>query len=168
MSGLIDTNILIYAVNRDSPHHALARSFLEKILEGGDTLYLCWAVLYEFLRVTTHPKVFRAPLSWEEACRFLESFLQSKNVRILAEGDEHLEALKALLREIRNPRGNLMHDAHIAAVLQENGLGTVYTHDTDFRLFPLLEVVDQRVIGTPSFSSFFRTFHPPQWLKNGA
>jgi predicted nucleic acid-binding protein len=38
--------------------------------------------------------------------------------------------------------GNLVHDAHIAAVLAEHGVRRIYTRDQDFRRFPGLEVVD--------------------------
>lgn len=147
MSGLIDTNILIYAANRDSPHYAAARSFLGEALEGAQDVYLSWAVLYEFLRVTTHPKVFPKPLTWQEARDFLSSLLKSPGVKILYEGEGHFEVLQDVLKTLRNPHGNLMHDAHIAAILKESGLQKIYTRDTDFRLFSFLEVVDPIGLG---------------------
>jgi len=142
MSGLIDTNLLVYAVNRDSPQNQSARSFLSETLEGTKEVYLCWAVFYEFLRVTTHPKVFPKPLTWQEALGFVAGILKSPNVKILYEGEGHCEVLQDVLRLLRIPQGNLMHDAHIAALLKENGLSKIYTCDTDLRLFPFLEVVD--------------------------
>ena len=39
-------------------------------------------------------------------------------------------------------RGNLVPHAHLAAVLRQNGIGTPYTDDRDFREFAFLEVRD--------------------------
>jgi len=142
MSGLLDTNLLIYAVNQDSAQHRRARSFLENRLSASDPLYLSWSNLYEFLRVTTHPKVFARPLSWNQAFQMLEVFLDSPQVEILREGEEHGRILQEILKGLRNPRGNFMHDCHLAALMREHGVKTVYTHDMDFRLFGFLEVVD--------------------------
>jgi len=142
MSGLIDTNLLVYAVNQDSPHRPKVQAFLEEQLNQSEFIYVCWANLYEFLRVTTHPRVFTHPLSWSQAFGFLEAFVQSAQVEILREGDEHPQILKDILSHIRNPQGNLMHDCHVAALMKEHAVKTIYTHDTDFRLFEFLKVVD--------------------------
>jgi len=39
-------------------------------------------------------------------------------------------------------RGNHVPDAHLATILRQNGVRTIYTADADFRKFPFLEVVD--------------------------
>ena len=39
-------------------------------------------------------------------------------------------------------RGDLVPDAHLAALARAHGVGTIYTHDRDFRRFPFLRVVD--------------------------
>ena len=39
-------------------------------------------------------------------------------------------------------RGNLVFDAHTAALMNEHGIQTIYTHDADFKRFPGLEVID--------------------------
>ncbi|MEZ5727160.1 MAG: type II toxin-antitoxin system VapC family toxin [Burkholderiaceae bacterium] len=39
-------------------------------------------------------------------------------------------------------RGNLVPDAHLAAVLVQHGVTRIYTHDQDFRKFDALEVID--------------------------
>ncbi len=142
MSGLIDTNLLVYAVNRDSIHHSKARDFLENQLKGSAFIYLCWANIYEFLRVSTHPKVFSRPLNWNQAYQFLELLLQSPRVEILHEGEEHPNILKRILSQVRRPQGNFMHDCHLAALLKEHGVHRIYTHDTDFRLFEFLKITD--------------------------
>ena len=47
-----------------------------------------------------------------------------------------------LLREIPHLSGNLMHDAHTAALMREHGIRRIVTRDTDFHRFPFLEAVD--------------------------
>lgn len=89
MNGLIDTNILIYAVNRDDPRSPIARSFIESRLKGDNNTYLCWSVIYEFLRVTTHSRFSLKPLKWEEAWGFIEAILNVRSVEIIREGPEH-------------------------------------------------------------------------------
>jgi predicted nucleic acid-binding protein len=39
-------------------------------------------------------------------------------------------------------RGNLVPDAHLAAVLFQHGVRTLYSHDRDFRRFEGLDVRD--------------------------
>ena len=39
-------------------------------------------------------------------------------------------------------RGNLVPDAHLAALLIQNGVTTVWTHDRDFQKFPGIRVRD--------------------------
>lgn len=39
-------------------------------------------------------------------------------------------------------RGNLVPDAHLAALLRQRGVPRLYTIDRDFRKFDFLEVID--------------------------
>jgi toxin-antitoxin system PIN domain toxin len=143
MTGMLDTNILVYAVNKDSDCHKKASDFIKTLLESSDPVYLCWPVIYEFLRVTTHPKVFSNPLSWQNAWEYISLiFLSQPNVVVLRESDSHQTILDDLLKSVRKIGGNLFHDCHIAAILRENGVKNIFTHDYDFRLFPFLEVLD--------------------------
>ena len=64
---LPDANLLIYAVNRDAPHHRQARLWLERTLSGHESVGLAWIVVLAFLRITTHPRVFDRPLAAEQA-----------------------------------------------------------------------------------------------------
>jgi len=53
----------------------------------------------------------------------------------------HLGAMRQALVSGR-ATGNLVHDAHIAAVLLEHGVHEVWTADRDFARFPGLKVHD--------------------------
>jgi len=52
---LIDANLLIYAVNRDLPQHAAARSWLEDTFSQSEPVGLPWVVILAFLRLCTVP-----------------------------------------------------------------------------------------------------------------
>jgi len=139
---VVDTNIFVYALNRGCQEHEVARTFVNQCREAVGPWYTTWGILYEFLRVCTHPRVFRQPLSAGKAWEFVRSLLESPGVRVLAQGLDHAQVLEATIREIHGLRGNLLHDAHTAVLMREYGIRRIYTRDTDFHRFPFLEVID--------------------------
>lgn len=92
--------------------------------------------------MTTHPRVLRRPFSPSESWSFLESVLASPSLTLLTESDRHAPVLAELIETIPELTGNLVHDAHTAALMAEPGVRTIYTRDTDFHRFPGLEVRD--------------------------
>ena len=141
MSFAIDVNVLLYASNRQSDRHAPARAFLEEVAQAGEVFYLAWPTVIGYLRIATHPSVFAAPLTPREAMANVESLLALSHARTLGEGEEFWTSYKAATRGLAL-RGNLVPDAHLAAILLENGVRTLYTNDADFVRFPFLEVRD--------------------------
>ena len=139
---LVDTNILLYAVDPDSPEHALALAQLEGYRRETELWFLTWGVIYEFLRVSTHRAVFERPLSIERAWSWIEAVRASASCRVLAETERHPEIVRELAA--RHPRlaGNPVHDLHTAALMLEHGVTEVRTADTDFHQFPFLRVVN--------------------------
>jgi toxin-antitoxin system PIN domain toxin len=141
-SGLIDTNILLYGANTDADEHAAARTFLTGIGRVADPWYLTDGIVYEFLRVATHPKVFPTPLTWREGLRFLQPFLETDNVHVVHATDRHWSTLAEVLAGLTHPSGNLFFDVRTAVLMREHGLRRIYTTDTDFLQFDGLEVVN--------------------------
>ena len=141
----VDTNVLIYAVNADEPAHERCLDILSGTRPVRDVaveqLGVPWSVVYEFLRVVTHPRVLPTVMSMDQAWGFIADLQQREHVTMLAAGPGHARAAGRVLRA-PGVRGNLVHDAHIAAVLAEHGVRRIYTRDQDFRRFPGLEVVD--------------------------
>ena len=139
---VIDTNILVYAADRSCPEHAKCREFLEKCRARSDKWYLTWGIIYEFLRVATHPRVFSQPLGAGDAWKFVEAALASPSLGILVESSRHEETLGHILSEVPALKGNLIHDSHTAALMRENGIKTIVTRDADFYRFPFIQVLD--------------------------
>ena len=139
---VVDTNVLVYAADRDAPAHARCRERLLAWRGQVEPWYLTWGVVYEFLRVITHPRVFRRPWTSSEAWSFVEAVLAAPSVALLAESERHASVLARLVAAVPDLSGNLVHDAHTAALMLEHGVRTIYTRDTDFHRFPGLEVRD--------------------------
>ena len=139
---VVDTNVLAYAADRDAPGHERCRERLLAWRARSEPWYLTWGVIYEFLRVITHPRVFRSPWGASEAWGFVESVLAAPALALLTESDRHVRVLTGLIGDVPEPTGNLVHDAHTAALMLEHGVRTIYTRDTDFHRFPGIEVRD--------------------------
>ena len=142
MRFLVDTNILTYAVNRDCDEHRVAARAMDGWLAGAEPWAVTWGVVYEFLRVATHPGIFRRPLTADRALAFLDAILASELVTVLGPTPRHETLLRITVREVGRPAGNLFHDLHTAVLMREHGVAEIMTADTDFRKFPFLTVTD--------------------------
>jgi toxin-antitoxin system PIN domain toxin len=130
---LLDLNLLLYAVNRDSAHHRPAKRWLEEALVGDERVALPWVVLCGFLRVSTNGRIFPSPLEPEQAIGLVDGWLARPNVVVANPGDEHWIILRALLRE-SGTAANLTTDAHLAALAIEHG-AVLCSTDSDFARF---------------------------------
>ena len=130
---LVDANILIYAIDRDSPHHARARRWLEETLSGDTRVGLPWIVILAFIRLTTRPGIVRSPMPPDRAVAFVDAWLRQPYVTALGPGEHHWAVLSNLLRS-SGTAGNLTSDAHVAALALEHGC-TIVSADNDFRRF---------------------------------
>ena len=142
MAGVIDTNLLLYAANRDADEHAEAYDFLTRAASSADQWYLTEGIAYEFFRVSTHPRVFPQPLTWREAGEFLRPLLYNPRFRILTAGEHHWQLLEELLASLSHPAGNLFFDIRTAVLMREHGVREIYTTDVDFLQFPSLKVIN--------------------------
>jgi hypothetical protein len=136
-----DVNVLLYASDSSSPIHEQAQGFLKKASAGGDLFCLGWPTVMSYLRIATHPGIFKAPLTPAEALGNIDALVAQPRVRVLAEETGFLEVYRTVTGSFP-VRGNLVPDAHLAALLQQHGVRTLYTRDADFRKFPFLEVRD--------------------------
>ena len=132
---LVDTNILLHAVNSDSPCHETDRGSLEAFINGPEQWCLTWGIIYEYLRVATHPRVFKRPLNFDNAYGFITPAIQAENCRILSETGEHQNVLEQSRKQTHRLCGNLLHDLHIAVIMREHGVKEIVTRDQDFKAF---------------------------------
>jgi toxin-antitoxin system PIN domain toxin len=139
---VVDTNVLIYAADRDAADHAACRELVERFRSQKEPWYLTWGIVYEFLRVTTHPAIFRRPFSSRDAWSFLDSVLASPGLGMLTETERHLHVTREVFAELPGLAGNIVFDVHTAVLMRENGVRSIYTNDGDFNRFPFVDVID--------------------------
>jgi uncharacterized protein len=142
MALVVDTNILLYAANRGCPEHEFCLDFLRELVATGDTCFVLENVIYEFLRVATHPRVFPQPLRASEAVQFLDALLSVPNFRVLGATERHWSSLRALITQLGEPSGNFFFDVHTAALMREHGIWRIASADNDFAKFSGLEVIN--------------------------
>ena len=131
---IVDVNLLLYAFDETSPRHEAARPWLEETLSAPGTVGLPWVVLTAFLRLSTRGAVFADPLSPEEALDAVDGWLALPSVTVPAPGARHAVVLRELLTAV-GTGGNLVTDAHLAALAIEQG-AELCSCDADFSRFP--------------------------------
>jgi uncharacterized protein len=141
VSYSVDVNVLLYASDASSPKHREAIGFLARRASDPDLFCIAWPTLMAFLRISTHPSIFSRPLPPADALGNVASLLSLPRVRVLSEGEGFLEIYREVTRHFP-VRGNLVPDAHLAALLRQHGVRRLYTVDRDFRKFDFLEVAD--------------------------
>lgn len=139
----LDTNILVHALDRSSPHHEACFPLYESLLRDRNTWILADQVLFELYRLLRNPTVFRNPLTAAQAARTLERIRDGGAAMHCAYEARHWPKVMDLLRRFPDRKGILVFDAALAVTLQARGVTTFHTRNTrDFRDFGLFDVVD--------------------------
>jgi toxin-antitoxin system PIN domain toxin len=130
----VDTNILVYAHLEEVPLHRKAKQKLLDLAKGRDRWAIPVFCLGEFLRVVTHPRLFRNPYPPPEACEALSRILASPSLVVLYPGERFIALLLETV-ETFDIKGNLIFDAMVVALCRESGAGVLLTEDRDFDRF---------------------------------
>ena len=139
---VVDTNVLVYAADRSAEEFAACRRALDRWRAEPTPWYLTWGIVYEFLRITTHPRVFRTPWPVTDAWHFIATILATQGISVLVASERHQDVAAQVLESVPAMRGNLLFDARTAILMREHGITRIYTRDTDFHRFPFVEVLD--------------------------
>jgi uncharacterized protein len=149
VSVTLDANVLVYASNEAEPVHDLARKLVERLAAGPEIVYLFWPTLMGYLRIVTHPSVLPAPLRPSDAIANVSALIARPHVRTPGEGDGFWDFYLATRNDA--DRGNHVPDGHLAALMRQHGVGTIYTPDRDFRRFDGIAVEDPFAMGEAGF-----------------
>ena len=133
---LIDVNILVYAsITTASQHHA-AKKWFDDQLNGPAPVGLPWMSVLAYLRLVTNARICKPPVSMAAAWQRVLEWFSAGTVWIPAPTERHAEVLGNFLSH-PGVHGNLVSDAHLAALAIEHGL-TLCSTDGDFARFSAL------------------------------
>jgi toxin-antitoxin system PIN domain toxin len=135
---LVDANILLHVANPSAAEHATAKRWIEQALSGTEAIGFAWIVVLAFLRVATRPPVFVRPLTIDEASDLIDEWLAATPTTLVQPTSRHVDVLRGLLRQA-GTAGNLVSDAHLAALAIEHG-ARICSFDRDFARFPGVRV----------------------------
>ncbi len=133
---IVDINLLIYAINKDTPHHSKAKKWLEDSLSSDEPFGFAWIVILGFLRIVTNGRIMPTPLIPEVALDSVNDWLQQPPSLTIVPSHQHWSILKELLMPL-GAAANLTSDAHLAALAIEHG-ARLYSTDNDFSRFQSL------------------------------
>jgi len=133
---IVDINLLIYAINRDTPHHPKAKKWLEDSLSSDEPFGFAWIVILGFLRIVTNGRIMPTPLTPEFAIESVDDWLQQPPSRTIVPSHQHWAIFKELLMPL-GTAANLTSDAHLATLAIEHG-ARLYSTDNDFSRFQSL------------------------------
>lgn len=141
MSFAVDANLLLYASDTDSPWHDAAVRRLDEVALGPEIVHLFWPTVMAYLRIATHPAVFARPLSHADARANIQALLDLPHVQTAGEQDAFWGRFAEVANDV-SPTGNLVPDAHLVALMLENGVRTILTRDRDYRKFRGITIRD--------------------------
>lgn len=131
---LLDVNVLVYAHRVDSDRHDDYKSWLEEAVRSEGAFGLSELVLSSFLRIVTHPRIFRLPTPLEAALNQAEGLRSQPNCVIVAPGPRHWRIFVELCRAA-GVKGAIVADAYLAALAIDSGSEWITT-DRDYARFP--------------------------------
>jgi hypothetical protein len=128
---VVDLNVLLYATDSASAHHSTARPWLDLVMSSTETIGIPSLVAVGYVRLTTSRRVMTSPLDVPTAIDVVRGWFGRANVTMPAPTARHFDVLASLLHPV-GTGGNLVYDAHLAALSIEHGAELCsYDHDMD-------------------------------------
>ena len=144
--GMVDANVLVYAVNEDASFHNKALPFVEAGLNGDIPICLTPQVLSEFFATVTSPKRLGTPLSSDRATLEVENYLLKGEADMIYVHRGTLETMLELLKKYPVTQQDIF-DLQLAATMLSNGVKRIYTYNTaDFTKYIGIEVLTPDVV----------------------
>ncbi|MFN6562346.1 MAG: type II toxin-antitoxin system VapC family toxin [Nostoc sp. ChiSLP01] len=129
----LDTNILVYASQIQSPFHQPAMEAIQGFYDAGVELWISRQVLREYLATLTRPQQFVNSLPIAIVIQDLRYFYN--RFQVAEDNSQVTERLLTLMEEIPSG-GKQVHDANIVATMLVYGIPQLLTHNTgDFGRF---------------------------------
>ena len=133
MRGL-DSNILVYALNKDLPEHVPCKELIINVVNGKELVSIPSIVFMECF----HALVKAFNYKEIEVKKRLIAIIDSRNINVLDISTSSI----LLAFEIAEKYRTGGRDSLIAASLLENKIQEIYSHDTDFDKILLIKRID--------------------------
>jgi toxin-antitoxin system PIN domain toxin len=144
----IDTNLLLYSLNRDCPEHGTARAFVESCVERND-IAIAELVLVELYVLLRHPAVVRKPLEAEAAASLCQALRHNPHWARVDTAAVMDKVWTAAARP--GVARRYVFDARLAHTLLANGVKQLATHNPRaFEGFGFERVFDPLQAALPS------------------
>lgn len=130
---ILDVNVLIYGIDSRASQHPACKAWLESAFGGTTRVGLPWPTITGFLRIVTHPRIMESPLTMEQAWAYVNDWLAVPVSWIPEPTADHARVLQSMTTGTA-ATGNLVPDAHLAALGRQHGVAVV-SCDTDFARF---------------------------------
>lgn len=133
---LIDTNLIIYAINSASPKHNQAKRFLS---QNQSSLIVAHQNILEGMRVLTHAK-FSHPMTFFQAEKAVDAI--TKVATIISPTEETLPIAVVLMHKYTRA-ANRIFDAYLVATMLTHGIKKIATdNDRDFTMYEEVTVLN--------------------------
>lgn len=126
---LLDSNVLIYAEQEESPYFNASKALRDRALTGEVSACISPQVLCEFFAVTTNPRRATDPLTVEEATDQIRRYSESEDLTLIYPGPGIVAQMLSLL-EIHPVTDSDIYDLFLMATMLENGVKQIYTFNT--------------------------------------
>ena len=133
-ASLIDTNILVYANNADSPLHEKAKAIVHMAVKGEMLAAVSVQNLIELYAVITDKRRVEHPLSPVRAKDLVKFYQTHENIQVISPSPRTLEILIGLI-EKHEPKAQSIFDFWLAATMIDNAIHEVYTSNSAQVLF---------------------------------
>ena len=138
----LDTNILLYAINRDCAEHEPCRALVAHALEQPEQWVIADQVWFELYRLLRHPVVLRKPLDATTAADTVAWYRDRSGWASCAWAPGQMARLHAQWRDQHFPARRTF-DAVLALTLRAHGVTRLYTRSgRDFAGAGFAEVID--------------------------
>ncbi len=137
---LPDINLLVFALDRQSPHHAPSAAWWNTCLAASTPVCIPWLVILGVVRILGNSRIYQRPTPPDVLLGQIEKWLALPHIHSVDPATSHLNTLRRLLK-VTGVAGSLSSDAHLAAIAIDRNI-TLYSNDSDFGRFPGLSWIN--------------------------
>ncbi len=127
-----DTNLLLYALNRDCPEHRDARSFFDAPPAETGRVAICELVLIELYVLLRNPAVIKNPLNAPDAAALIQTFRRHPTWALIDYPGPFSGVMENVWQLAAQPNvgRRAVFDARLALTLRHHGVNEFATRNT--------------------------------------